>query len=217
MFHSGSLMCKDCAGRLDAVDSQIEAALDDDILTVEEESSVNRLIEQAGFTWADVATHNHPLVGRFIIAKANDGRLETMPSAALLTSADEIVHLETAASVISEQVLREFKGGSRGVSVPIGHGVRVRTGSFRGHSVVVGTQMVASDTGTMTVSSKRLVFAGNKSTIEIPLAKLIEVKAFTDGVQIHASNRKAAPLFRTTVDGPVVAATIAAARRALPS
>jgi len=217
MFHSGPLICKACETRLGAVESQIAEALADDILTPAEESGVDRLIEQGGFTWTDVATHNHPLVERFIVAKANDGRLETMPNAALLTSAGEIVHLETPAAVMTEQVLREFKGGSRGVSVPIGHGVRVRTGNFRGHSVVVGTQTVASDTGTMTISSKRLVFAGNKSTIEIPLAKLIDVKAFTDGVQIHASNRKAAPLFRTTVSGIVVAATIAAARRALPS
>jgi hypothetical protein len=216
MFHSG-LMCKDCEARLGVVESQIDTALADDILTPDEEAGVDRLIEQGGFTWTDVATHNHPLVERFIVAKANDGRLEVMPNASLLTSAGEIVHLETPAAVMTEQVLREFKGGSRGVSVPIGHGVRVRTGGFRGHSVVVGTQTVASDTGTMTISSKRLVFAGNKSTIEIPLAKLIDVKAFTDGVQIHASNRKAAPLFRTTVSGIVVAATIAAARRALPS
>jgi hypothetical protein len=217
MFHSGPLMCKDCETRLGAVESQIDTALADDILTPDEEAGVDHLIEHAGFTWTDVATHNHPLVERYIVAKANDGRLEAMPNAALLTSAGEIVHLETPAAVMTEQVLREFKGGSRGVSVPIGHGVRVRTGSFRGHSVIVGTQTVASDTGTMTISSKRLVFAGNKSTIEIPLAKLIDVKAFTDGVQIHASNRKAAPLFRTAVSGIVVAATIAAARRALPS
>jgi hypothetical protein len=217
MFHSGPLMCKDCETRLGAVESQIDTALVDDILTPDEEAGVDHLIEQARFTWTDVATHNHPLVERYIVAKANDGRLEAIPNAALLTSAGEIVHLETPAAVMTEQVLREFKGGSRGVSVPIGHGVRVRTGSFRGHSVVVGTQTVASDTGTMTISSKRLVFAGNKSTIEIPLGKLIDVKAFADGVQIHASNRKAAPLFRTAVSGIVVAATIAAARRALPA
>jgi hypothetical protein len=194
MFHSG-LMCKDCEARLEAVESRIDTALADDILTPDEQAGVDRLIEQGGFTWwTDVATHNHPLVERFIVAKANDGRLEVMPKSFLMVGADEVVHLETPAAVMTEQVLREFKGGSRGVSVPIGHGARVRTGSFRGHSVVVGTQTVASDIGTMTISSKRLVFAGSKSTIEIRMAKPIDVKAFTDGVQIHSSNRKSPAL-----------------------
>jgi hypothetical protein len=40
-----------------------------------------------------------------------------------------------------EVIDREFRGGSRGVSVPIAKGVRFRTGSFRGKSVVGGSHM----------------------------------------------------------------------------
>ena len=42
---------------------------------------------------------------------------------------------------MKEVIDREFRGGSRGVSVPIAKGVRFRTGSFRGKSVVGGSHM----------------------------------------------------------------------------
>ena len=53
----------------------------------------------------------------------------------------EVVHFETAAGLTKEVTLREFRGGSQGVSFRIAKGVRYRVGSMRGHMVTVGTQI----------------------------------------------------------------------------
>jgi hypothetical protein len=112
---------------------------------------------------------------------------------------------------MKEVVDREFRGGSQGVSIPLGHGVRYRTGAFRGKSVVVGSHLTVADTGPIVITSQRIVFLGQRKTIETPYTKLVGIDAFSDGVRIHASNRQTTPLFKVGIDGEVIAATIHAA------
>ena len=54
--------------------------------------------------------------------------------------------------------VRQYRGGSSGVSIPIGLGMRYRTSSSRGRSVVVGTELVEEDQGQLTITSVRSVF-----------------------------------------------------------
>lgn len=188
--------------------------LEDDLLSTEEEQRWQEVGDALGVTQADLnGTAFKGLLVRLTIARINDGRLPEVPAgeAHLMAKRGETVHLETAAALMKEVVDREFRGGSRGVSVPIAKGVRFRTGSFRGKSVVVGSHLEAADTGLISVSSKRIVFMGTRKTIETPYAKLASLDAFTDGVRIHASNRQGAPLFKIPVGGQVVAAAIQAA------
>lgn len=202
--------CKDCEAKIDALLPGIDAALADDVLTTDEEAELTGAIHTAGFTWDDIRTRRPDLTDALIIGSANGNRLGTVTGSSLLVGGGEVVHLVRPAAVMSEHAVREWRGRTSGISVPIGHGVRLRSGAIRGHSVVVGTQMVATDVGTLYVTSKRLVFSGNKSTIDIPLAKLVEINAYSDGVSVHASNRKTAPLFRVP-SGPVVAAVLSSA------
>jgi hypothetical protein len=209
MFHRDAF-CADCEEGIDALYPAVEEALADDVLTADEDARLTQTIEAAGFTWSDLRTRRPDVGDHLLIALANDGRLPTVDGSALLVGGGEVVHLVRSAALMSEHAVREWRGRTSGISVPIGHGVRYRTGAIRGHSVVVGTQMVATDSGTLYVTSKRLVFSGAKSTIDIPLAKLVEVNAYSDGVSVHASNRKTAPLFRVA-SGPPVAAVLSAA------
>jgi hypothetical protein len=83
-------------------------------------------------------------------------------------------------------------------------GVRYNVGRVKGRSVVVGTEMQIHDVGLLAVSSKRIVFMGEKRSMEIPLAKLLNLDMFEDGVRIHASNRQNAPLFQLQSNTPDV-------------
>lgn len=188
--------------------------LADDLLSTTEEARWQEVGDVLGVAQADL---NRPefkgLLAHLTIARINDGRLPEVPAgqARLMAKRGEIVHLETGAALMKEVIDREFRGGSRGVSVPIAKGVRFRTGSFRGKSVVVGSHLEAADTGIISVSSKRVVFMGTRKTIDTPYVKLASLEAFSDGIRIHASNRQGAPLFRLPVGGAVVAAAIQAA------
>jgi len=74
---------------------------------------------------------------------------------------------------------------------------------------VVGTELVAEDSGVLALSSQRAVYMGSKNSMEIPYAKLLNIDVFTAGVRLHASNRQRAPLFKMEEGmGNVVAATL---------
>jgi hypothetical protein len=188
--------------------------LADDVLTIDDEGRWAQVGDALGVSQADLNGADFKgLPVHMTIARINDGRLPEVPAghARLMAKRGEIVHLETGASLMKEVVEREFRGGSRGVSIPIAKGVRYRTGSFRGRTMVVGSHLEPADTGIISVSSKRVVFMGARKTIETPYTKLAGLDAYSDGVRIHASNRQTAPLLRIPVGGDVVAATIQAA------
>jgi hypothetical protein len=145
----------------------------------------------------------------------NDGRLGVIAEPHLITKKNEVVHLETNASLMKEVAKREFRAGTTGVSFRIAKGVTWRTGAIRGKSVVVGTELQAADSGVLAVTSERLAYMGGK-TIELPYAKLMNLEVFSDGVRVHASNRQNAPLFKVEHGvGEVIAATVNAAMQKL--
>jgi hypothetical protein len=79
--------------------------------------------------------------------------------------------------------------------------------------VVTGKEIQVAEYGVLSVSSKRVVFAGERSTIEILYTKLVGLNVFEDGVQLHASNRKNAPVFRLEAAEATAATINAAAQR----
>ena len=111
------------------------------------------------------------------VAKLNDGRLPTMDSSHLIAKKDEVVHFETSAALLKEVALREFRGGSQGISFRVARGVRYRVGAMRGHMVTVGTQVEVADTGILSVTSQRAAFLGGRKTIDMPYTKLIGMRS----------------------------------------
>jgi hypothetical protein len=187
--------------------------LADDSITEAEEARWQEVSSALGVGMADAPD----LQTRFAVARINDGRLPELPAGGskLMAKRGETVYVEVPAVLLKEVIDREFRGGSRGVSIPIAKGVRYRTSGFRGHSVVVGSHMEAADNGTLSVSSTRIVFLGDRKTIETPLTKLAGVDAFDDGIRIHASNRQSAPLLKLSSGAEVVVATIQHAAQAV--
>jgi hypothetical protein len=196
--------------------AHVEQALADDILSKDEEERLFAWAEAQGITDQDWKKRFRDLLDRMLIASVNDGRLPDVTSqATIVLKPGETAHYVVVASLMKEVTLREFRGGSHGVSIPIVKGVRYRTGSFRGKSVVVGTQLQVADQGGLWVTSLRVVFVGQRKTLDLPYAKLANLNVFTDGVSFNMSNRQTVPLFKVP-NGQVVAAIVnAAAQRAM--
>lgn len=190
-----------------------QAVLADDHLTEDEEDAFAAVAEALGITQANMEAH----VGIYTqlqVAKLNDGRLPTMDSAHLIAKKGEVVHLETTAALLKEVAVREFRGGSQGVSFRVAKGVRYRVGAMRGHMVTVSTQMQVADTGVLSITSQRGAFLGNRKTIDMPYSKLIGMELFSDGVRFSLSNRQTAPLFRVSCSPDVLGALLNAAIQA---
>ncbi|MBI2912653.1 MAG: hypothetical protein HYY03_01895 [Chloroflexi bacterium] len=188
----------------------LEKALEDDHLTEEEESLMGQLSDVLGITQHDFETDFRGYLFRLVIARVNNGRLPVLPSPRIILKKAEVAHAEMAADLLKEVVHREYRGGYSGVSFRVVKGVRFHTGGFRGKSVVVGTSLQTEDSGVLTVTSQRAVFAGQRASIEMPYSKLLTLNVFNDGIQFHLSNRKKAPLFKLE-NGQVIAAMVNAA------
>jgi hypothetical protein len=200
---------------LDAWLKYVSLAVSDDIVTPEEYSHINSLVEALGLTEDDIAAVDLAILDHLMIASVNGGVLPEIDEPTLMAKRGEVVHFEWPAELMKEVTHREFRAGYQGFSFPIGKtGIRYRVGGARGHSVVTGTELQVADSGSLSVSSKRAVFIGTRKTIELPYSKLVNLTVYRDGLQFHQSNRQTAPLFRLR-SGEVVAAVVNAAAHRL--
>ena len=115
-------------------------------------------------------------------------------SSPVLTKSDEVVIWVGGAGLREAQRgPTTFTAGSQGVSIPLGStGIRYRVGATKGHAVQGQMQNVIIDTGLVTLTSERIVFAGEKATREWDLSKLVQASC-DEPEQIftfHVSNRE---------------------------
>jgi len=193
-----------------AINALASGVLDDEVLTRDEESYVLDVLDALGIGDADLNSRYLPVMKQLILGRANDGRLPTVDDPQLMAQRDEVVHQEEPAALVKEVAVREYRGGSAGVSFRVAKGVRLNTGRQRGQMVTVGTEIQLADTGVLSITSKRVVFSGQKKTIESKYAKLVGLQVFSDAIAISVSNRQANATFRVD-DGPFTAALINAA------
>lgn len=184
--------------------------LADDLLTEAEELEFFEVADALGIDEVALGARFADLLRHLLIARVNDGRLPIVDGPRLMTKQGEEVHLEVHASLMKEVVHREYRGGSSGVSVPLGLGIRFNTGGFRGRSVVLGTSLQVADSGLLSVTDRRLVYHGQRKTQESRYDRLVSLEAYTDGIRVGVSNRQNASLYRVP-SGAVVAAVVNAA------
>jgi hypothetical protein len=192
----------------------LETVLADDLVTQVEEDRLSALQTVIGPESITAQGLGADLLGRFLIARINDGRLPELAVPKILLKKGERAHLEVQANLMKEVVERETRGSYSGWSFRVAKGVRFSTGGYRGRSVVVGTHLAVADQGSLTLTSMRAVFCGLRKTVELPYSKLLSVNVFNDGIQFQMSNRQSAPLFRVP-DGRVAAAVVNAAYQKL--
>jgi len=189
--------------------SAVRSVIDDDVLTAEEEDHLHRLGGILGTTVQEMATKDGPLFEELVIAGINDGRFPRLEDPSIMLKKGEAAYGSFAASLMKEQAVRQYRAGTSSVSVPLGAGVRYRVGGMRGRSVVVGTEMIAQDSGVLTVTNQRTVFTGQAKTLEFRHDRMVGLEQFTDGLRMNVSNRQAASLFR--MQTPSIAAALISA------
>jgi hypothetical protein len=132
-----------------------------------------------------------------LLALAQGGRFIASDKTSLLLHEDESAALYSCPAYLLKEVIdRELRGSSQGISVPLGHGVRYRVGSARGHMVTIGSHWTDADEGALTLTGKRLVYHGERQTIEFPLVKLATLNVYGDAIAVGATNRKTNSHFR---------------------
>jgi hypothetical protein len=136
-------------------------------------------------------------------------------SADVLLREGEFAGLDVPVSLLEEVADRQYVGGSRGVSVPLGHGVRYHAASYRGHMESVGSHWVSADEGRLTVTNTRAVYSGTRRTLEFPYTKLVALNVFADAIALGVTSRQTTSTFATPAPG-VIAAVIQSTIRHQP-
>jgi hypothetical protein len=197
--------------RLEILGTTVRAVIIDDILDENEEAHLVSLLDALDLSADALQQRDLELFEELVVARINNGRPPIMNQVELLLKRGEVANAVFApVSLMKERAIRQYRGGSSGVSIPIGFGMRYRTSSSRGRSVVVGSELVEEDRGQLTITSVRSVFVGARKTLEsFRHDKLVGVQEFLDGLRLSVSNRQTASLLtmpRTT--SPSIAAAL---------
>lgn len=192
----------------------VRRALKDDLIDVPDSARLDRISEALGVSLEDLRVHEPDAFDELVIGQVNDGRLPVVVNPPILTRRGEKVHGVFRVDLMREVAVREFHGGSSGVSIPLGMGVRYRVGAVRGHSEVVGSELVAQDGGILAVTSIRSVFSGLRKTLEFRHDRLVDLQEYSDGLRFNVSGRQTASLFRFAKgSSPSLAAALVVAAR----
>lgn len=92
-------------------------------------------------------------------------------------------------TMYQEKFIREYQGGSRGVSYRICKGVTYRTGSFKGRPVE-RSSMECVGTGSLVITNKHFFFHCPTASVKIPYSKLVGVTPYSDGLEVHKEEAK---------------------------
>lgn len=96
--------------------------------------------------------------------------------------------LTSDAVLFAEHTFRQWQGGMQGVSFRVMRGVYYRVGGTRGRSYNRSV-VEPDDRGMLALSDRRMLFVGQRRTIDVPLAKIASIQPFTDGLQVSVGNK----------------------------
>lgn len=166
------------------------AAKSDEQVTKEEEQELLNIQKYLNLTMDEIQPATMKELARLrILNEIQKGNMPIMTVQHLIMMKDEKAYWSEPAILAEEKVLRRrFGGGMQGVSFRIMKGVSYRIGGFSGQSVSE-TGLVAVSNGDLIITSKRIVFRGDKKSFVVKLGKIFETQLFTNGLQFSEINR----------------------------
>jgi hypothetical protein len=188
-------------------EAAVESALDDHLLTEDEERRVNLLVTTLGLSESDLGEHGFRdrLVKALVLRDISEGHIpnrfraeENMPFN--LQRGETLIWAFPAVAYYELRTRRSFQGGSQGVSLRVMKGVYYRVGEFKGHPVETSAVELA-DTGLLGVTTKQLYFAGPVKSFRIPYAKIVSFTPYSDGIGVQKDGVTAKPQTFVTGDG----------------
>ena len=108
----------------------VNAAIQDDFLSDDEEAAMDSTIRILGIDDATKLSVVRPVADRFRIARLNAGRFKSVPTPSIFLKPNETDFLEVSAQLLKEVVHRQTQGGYSGVSFRIAKGVRYNVGGY---------------------------------------------------------------------------------------
>ena len=166
------------------------AAKNDQQITKEEEQELLDIQKYLGIEEAEISNTKKELARLRILNEIQNGNMPTPPTVTnLVTQKAEVIYWAEPSSLVEEKVInRRFQGGSRGVSLRIMKGVSYRIGAYQGR-VVSQTGMVVVSNGELIITSKRVIFRGDRKSFSIKLENILDIQLFSNGIYFSENNK----------------------------
>jgi len=188
-------------------ETAVASALEDDVLTEEEENSLEAFTEAMSLTQQqlDGAGAFTRVIKAAVIREVLEGKIPqrmnvsgTLPfnfqkGETLVWVFQGVVYSEARTTV-------RYQGSYQGVSVRVAKGLYYRTGGFRGNPVPT-TQILPVDSGILGITNKHIYFSGSKKSFRVVYNKIVAFEAYSDGVGIQRDASSAKPQVFMTGDG----------------
>ncbi|GIV14111.1 MAG: hypothetical protein KatS3mg021_2393 [Fimbriimonadales bacterium] len=192
---------------LPRIEQLLDAYASDGLLTFEEEAQILAIVQHHNLTPQELSPilpkWNKLRLLRDILLGFLPQQNENVP---IFLKSEEVCHWVTPSRLYEERTKRVYYGAGPGISVRIAKGVRVYlSGGYRTSIPVY--EMAELDSGILVITSKRLVFLGSRRTLEKPLKNIVSIQPYSDGIQVHFSNRQKAAGFVVN-DADLVAAIL---------
>lgn len=135
------------------------------------------------------------------------GTIPSYVNSNVVPNPNETVVYAVSDVIFSEpRSVRETSGRYGGPSIRIAKGMTWRMGGFKSSSES-HEELRNIDTGTLTITNKRLVFSGAVKNITVDLKKLVSLEPYEDGISISKEG-KASPAYFTNIDKQKVAFSV---------
>jgi hypothetical protein len=185
----------------------VDQALEDDILSSEEEQSLMGFADSLSLTRDDLDESGafSRVVKAAVIRDILEGTLPQRISLVAdlpfnLQKGESMVWVFPDATYYEQRIRTHYEGGSQGVSVRVARGLYYRVGRFRGHPVKTAG-MVNMGMGPLGVTDRHIYFAGPTKAFRIKYDKIVSFTPYSDGIGIQRDAQTAKPQVFVTGDG----------------
>jgi hypothetical protein len=118
--------------------------------------------------------------------------LQIEGSSPVILKKGEVVHFADKA-VLKEvkSISLGYKGGTHGVSFPIGGGIRYRVGAHKGH-IQREDRLLETSRGVLIISNQRIFLhpSPENKPLSIPLNKILSYQCFENGIEFYKEGRE---------------------------
>lgn len=168
--------------------------LQDKRVTEKEKAAIYHVAEKLGISSSVLLQIEQTSRYFELLHAIETSELENLPVAGnsrVILRKGELDYFTTNGSLLEERVIkREIVGKSHGISIPTPiKGVRYRVGGSRG-KVVSERGIVPISFGEFTITNQRLVFSGDKKSVNAEFSKLQDLEVFSDGIRFSLINRQ---------------------------
>jgi len=195
--------------RAQAYSAMLRAVKSDGVINAAEEAQLDKLETFLRIPPAEIASEKRELRRLRTLAEIQSGNPPIINTPNVILQKGEVAYWAEPATLLEERVVgRRYEGGSQGVSFRIMKGVTYRVGAHRGN-IVIDRAVVPVSSGELIVTSKRVVFRGDRKSINLRLDKLLEVQLYSDGFRFSDDKGKPHLLqFTTPGNSDVIGATL---------